>query len=101
MLVHRLVWMQDNGHTDLEICHTCDNPRCFNIEHLYAGTHAQNMRDMVDRGRVRGGPVTNAVKTACPKGHPYDYVHNGQRFCRTCRRAQNRAWRKRQKEAAA
>ena len=84
MLVHRLVWMQDNGHTDLEICHTCDNRRCVNIDHLYAGTHKQNMQDMKQRGRVRGTAQANSKKTACPQGHPYDRVYGGRRYCSKC-----------------
>lgn len=31
--------------------HTCDNPRCINPEHLIIGTHAQNVKDRVERGR--------------------------------------------------
>lgn len=39
------------------VLHRCDNRRCFAPDCLYAGTHADNMRDMHARGRAARGFV--------------------------------------------
>lgn len=50
--VHRLAYEDAYGPIPegLGVLHKCNNPACFNPEHLYAGTHQQNMHDTARSG---------------------------------------------------
>jgi hypothetical protein len=49
---HRMRYILERGDPgDLILRHTCDNPRCCNLNHLIPGTRADNNKDMVERGR--------------------------------------------------
>lgn len=56
--VHRIAYRLEHGDIPAkhEICHKCDRPLCVNPDHLFAATHAENMRDMRKKGRWPGFP---------------------------------------------
>nr|DAP74224.1 MAG TPA: homing endonuclease [Caudoviricetes sp.] len=68
---HRVVYCKFHGihpedlPDDLVIRHKCDNARCINPLHLEVGTHAENMRDMAERGRAYKGGMQGERNGRC------------------------------------
>lgn len=54
-VVHRIAahaWMDFDVNSQLLICHKCDNPPCFNPDHLFIGTDKDNIIDCQRKGRL-------------------------------------------------
>jgi hypothetical protein len=109
---HRVAWTLMRGDIPggLFVCHRCDVKTCVNVNHLFTGTHIDNMRDASRKGRIPG----RLIGPECSRGHEYTpentkfVTHskrggNAYRDCRICSKQHNAdAYaRKKQRKASA
>lgn len=94
MQVSRAAWTVRNGHPGvLHVLHACNGGSgdhgCINLRHLYLGTHAENMTDMVEAGHTLAGrtdlqgesngnalmtePIVRAARAAWVKGSQFPH----------------------------
>lgn len=110
VLTSRVAYTIQHGAFDnaLFICHHCDNPKCVNPNHLFAGTQRENIQDASKKGRLFNPkpqkpkkPKTNwdigSIRRNlefCKRGHPFDEKNTGiqtkGRYCKICERDRKR-----------
>ena len=66
---HRVAWARTHGLVPdgMHVLHTCDMRLCVNPAHLYLGTHQDNMRDRMARGRQARGERSGNSKLTEPQ----------------------------------
>ena len=64
LYAHRYSYLLHYGDYDqsMQVCHHCDNPLCVRPDHLFLGTHADNMADRQAKGRQSRGSDRPAAK---------------------------------------
>lgn len=90
---HRVAYLAFRGPIppELELDHRCRLRCCVNPDHLEPVTGKINQKRGVN---------TPASRTHCPRGHEYNFMSTGLRYCRICTKESARRQRARKRGAA-
>lgn len=66
---HRFAWELTHGPIKrgpkrMCVCHHCDTPHCVRPDHLFLGTHSDNMRDKAMKGRAPGRDQRGSINAS-------------------------------------
>ena len=83
---HRISYEMHKGiiPNGIFVCHTCDNRKCVNPEHLFLGTAKDNWDDAISKNRI---PIK-------PRTHPSISSYNRGCRCNDCKKLFNESIRK-------
>jgi hypothetical protein len=104
---HRISFMIHKGEipTGLVVMHSCDNKICVNSDHLSIGTHKENARQAIERGRINKKSdserksIAQKIRNALSKYiiHPGLSQYNNGCRCEGCKKIKSEDSRKRTK----